>query len=121
MFFRADKTAAEEKEEKEERERSEGKSKALFFIMRYQPCFVMRAISTSTGGGGWWRVAEGEHGWRRGSTGDGGGARVAEGGHGWRRGSTGGGGEHGWRMRLARCLSALSSEVKPGWTRFIAG
>ena len=104
MFFRADKTAAEEKEEKEERERSDGESKALFFIMRYQPCFVMRAISTSTGGGGGARVAEGvaegEHGWRRGSTGGGG-------GHGWRRGSTGGGGEHGWRMRLARCLSAL--------------
>ena len=59
MFFRADKTAAEEKEEKEERERSEGESKALFFIMRYQPGFVMRAISTSTGGGGGARVAEG--------------------------------------------------------------
>ena len=96
MFFRADKTAAEEKEEKEERERSEGESKALFFIMRYQPGFVMRAISTSTGGGGGARVAEG----------------VAEGEHGWRRGA-----------RVADAVSALpfSTEVKPGWTRFIAG
>ena len=24
--------------------------------------------------------------------------------------------EHGWRVQLARCLSALSSEVKPGRT-----